>query len=114
MIFLGRYDNSEAIINGYYCKFKTIISKKNTLMYTRTFILIYHWRYEKQVHEIYGMVKLQKYSISRVENFLNLGSHQFYKVYEVFQNAYIIIRNTKNNTFHFNHYINWRSNPSTI
>ena len=53
------------------------------------------------------MVKLEKYPISMPENFLNLGSQQFYKISEVLQSVHIIPKNTKNNTFHLNYYIDW-------
>ena len=53
------------------------------------------------------MVKLEKYQISRVENLLNLNDQQFYKISKVLQNAHIIPRDTKDNTFYLNNYIDW-------
>ena len=53
------------------------------------------------------MVKLKKYLISKVENPLNFGSQQFYKISKVLQNAHVIQRDTKNNTSYLNNYIKW-------
>lgn len=48
--------------------------KKKLIMYTKVFIKIYNWRPKKLVYKTYDIVKLEKYPILRVENFLNLGS----------------------------------------
>ncbi len=57
--------------------------KKKLMIYTRAFIEIYNWCYRGLVHETHGIVKLEKYPISRAENPLNLGGQQFYKISEV-------------------------------
>ena len=53
------------------------------------------------------MVKLEKYPIWRVENLLNLSGQQFYKISKVLQSAPIVSKNTKDNTFYLNNYIDW-------
>lgn len=52
------------------------------------------------------MVKLENYPILIVDNFLNLGTQQFYQILEVLRNDYIVPTNTKSNTFLVNNYIN--------
>ena len=81
--------------------------KEKQVMYTQALIEIYNWRYKRLVHETHGIVELEKYSISKAKNLLNLGSQQFYKISEVLQSAHVVSRNTKNNTFYLNNYINW-------
>ena len=53
------------------------------------------------------MVKLEKYSISKVEKPLNLGGQQFYKISEILQSAHIILKDIEGNTFYLNNYIDW-------
>ena len=53
------------------------------MMYIGAFIEIYNWRYRGLGREIHGMVKLEKYLISRIKNSLKLGSQQFYKISKV-------------------------------
>ena len=52
-------------------------------MYIRAFVEIYNWQNRRLFHEIYGIVKLEKYLILRAKNALNLGNQQFYKISEV-------------------------------
>lgn len=51
--------------------------KKKPVIYTEAFVEIYNRRNRKQVNKTYKMVKVEKYPISRAENTLNLGAHQF-------------------------------------
>ena len=57
--------------------------KKKPVIYIRGFVKIYNWRFRRLVHETHGMVKLEKYLISKTENPLNLGNQRFYKISEV-------------------------------
>lgn len=52
------------------------------------------------------MVKLEKYLIPKAKNLLNLGGQQFLKISKVLKFAYIVSKNTKDNIFHLNNYIN--------
>ena len=76
-------------------------------MYTGAFVEIYNWYSRRLVHKTYEIVKLAKYQILKVENSSNLGGQQFYKIFKVLQNAYVVPRDTKSNTFYLNNYINW-------
>ena len=53
------------------------------MLYTNTFVKIYNWRYRKLVHKTHEIIKLEKYQISKIENLLNLGNQQFYKISKV-------------------------------
>lgn len=57
--------------------------KKKLVIYIIIFVEIYNWQSKELVHKTYGIIKLKKYPISKIENFLNLGNQQFYKVFEV-------------------------------
>ena len=74
-------------------------------MYTRALVEVYNWHSRNLVYKIHEIIKLEKYLISKAGNPLNLGGQQFYKISKVLQSAYIISRNTKNNTFYLNNYI---------
>ena len=77
------------------------------VIYTRAFIELYNWCSSELVYETHGIVKLEKYPISRAENSLNLVGQRFYKISEVLQSAHILGRDTKSNTFYLNNYIDW-------
>lgn len=74
-------------------------------MYTETFIKIYNLKYKKLVDKIHRMIKLEKYSILRAENFLNLDGGQFQKISNILKTIYIGPRDTKGHTFYLNNYI---------
>ena len=76
-------------------------------MYTRAFVEIYNRRSRGLVHEIYKIVELEKYLISRAKNSLNFNSQRFYRKSEVLQSAHVILRDTEGNTFYLNNYIDW-------
>lgn len=75
------------------------------MIYTKAFIEIYHSHSRKLLQKTYKIVKIEKYSISRVENSLNLDSQQFYKIFKILQSTYIMLKDTKNNIFYLNNYI---------
>ena len=53
------------------------------------------------------MVELEKYPILKAENPLNLGGQQFYKISEVLQITHVVLRDTEDNIFYLNNYIDW-------
>ena len=79
--------------------------KAKPVIYTGAFVEIYNWRSGKLVHKTHGMIELEKYPISRAEKPLNLDGQQFYKISKVLQNAHIVPKNTEDNTFFLNNYI---------
>ena len=84
------------------------LDQKNKLvMYTRAFVEFYNWCSKRLVYKTHEIVELEKNPISKAENFLNLGSQQFYKISEVLQSTYVVPRDIETNTFCFNNYIDW-------
>ena len=86
------------------------------MIYTGVFVEIYNWHSRRLVHKTHGMVKLEKYPISRIRNLLNLGGLRFYKISQVLQIAHVVPKNTEGKTFYLTNYIDWdqfnqRSNP---
>ncbi len=77
------------------------------MMSPKAFVEISNWRFRRLVHKTHRMIKLEKYSISRAENPLNLGGQQFYKISEFLQSAYIVLKDIKDNTFYLNNFIDW-------
>ena len=77
------------------------------MLYTGAFVKVYNWRSRKLVYETHEIVKLKKHQISKTENLLNLSGQQFYKISKVLQIAYIIPKDTEDNTFYLNIYIDW-------
>lgn len=53
------------------------------------------------------MIELEKYPISRIKNLLNQSGQQFYKISKVIQCAHIVPKNTENDIFYLDNYINW-------
>lgn len=51
------------------------------------------------------MVNFEKYLIFRVENPLNLGSQQFYKIFKFIQSILVVSKTIKGNIFYLNNYI---------
>lgn len=52
-------------------------------MYTEVFVKIYNWHNRRLVDKTQGILELEKYLISRVENYFNLNTQQFYKISKV-------------------------------
>ena len=48
--------------------------KDKPVIYTGAFVEIYNWRYREQVHEIHGMIELEKMRVSTAENPHNLSA----------------------------------------
>ncbi len=74
--------------------------KRKPVIYIGAFVEIY-----KVFYEIHGIVKLEKYPISKVENPLNLGSQQFYKISEILRRIHVVPKDTERNTSYLNDYI---------
>lgn len=48
--------------------------RRKLVMYIGIFVEIYHWQKRELVYETHEMIELEKYSISKAENPLNLES----------------------------------------
>lgn len=74
-------------------------------MYTKAFVEIYNWSNRRQVHKTCEMVKCEKYLILKTKNALNLSAYWFFKISRVSYNAHIEPKDTYNNIFYNNNYI---------
>ena len=75
-------------------------------MYIRAFVEIYNWCSRRRVCKTHGIVELEKYIISQAEILLNLGSQQFYKIFEFLQSVYVVPRDIEDDSFYLDNYIN--------
>ena len=51
------------------------------------------------------MAEPEKSPILKARNLLNFSGQRFYKISEVLRSAHIVSRNTENNIFYFNNFI---------
>ena len=51
------------------------IPKGKPVTYTGVFFKLYNWRNGRLVHEIHGIIELEKMHISTAENSCNLNTH---------------------------------------
>ena len=67
-------------------------AKGKPITYTGAFVELYKWRNRGQVHEIHGMVELDKWHSSTAENFRNLGAHRIIELSSILHSAYVVSR----------------------
>lgn len=53
------------------------------------------------------MAELEKYSTLKVDKPLDLGTHQFYKIFLILRNAHVMPRDNDGKVFYFMNYIDW-------
>ena len=82
-------------------------AKGKPITYTGAFVEFYKWRNRGQVHEIYGMVELDKWHASTAENPRNLGAHCIIEVSLVLRSAHVVPRDQDRMVFYVNNYIDW-------
>ena len=68
---------------------------------------LYKWKNRGQVHEIHGMVELDKWHASTAENPRNLGAHRIIEVFLVLRSAHVVPRDQDRMVFYVNNYIDW-------
>ena len=83
------------------------MAKSKPITYTRAFVELYKWRNRGQVHEIHGMVELEKWHVSTAENPRNLGAHHIIEVSSVLRSAHVVPRDQDRAVFYVNNYIDW-------
>ena len=81
--------------------------KGKPITYTGPFVELYKWRNRGHVHEIYGMVELEKWHASTTENPRNLGAHCIIEVSSVLRSAHVVPRDQDKAMFYVNNYIDW-------
>ncbi len=81
--------------------------KSKPVTYTEAFVELYNWRNREQVHEIHGMIALEKMRDSISENPRYLGAHRIIEISSVLRSAYIVLRDQEKVVFYVNNYIDW-------
>ena len=72
---------------------KRFTAKNKPITYTGAFVELYKWKNRGQVHEIHGMVELDKWHVSMAENPRNLGACRIIAVSLVLRSAYVVSNN---------------------
>ena len=85
---------------------KLFILKNKLVIYIRKFVELYNKRNCRQVHEIYGIMELEKMRASIIENSHNLGTDWMIEILLVLHNANIVPRDQDRFVFYINNYIN--------
>ncbi len=81
--------------------------KGKPVTYIGAFVELYNWKNRGQVHEIYGMIKLEKMCASIAENLRNFGAHQIIEISSVLYSAHVVPRDQDKVVFYVNNYIDW-------
>lgn len=64
--------------------------KDKPVLYSRAFIELHYWRNHRLMHEIYRMVEVEKYFVSRVENSQKLDTYRFYEIPSILCSIHIM------------------------
>ena len=80
-------------------------AKGKPIIYTRTFVELYKWRNYRQVHEIHGMVGLDKWHAPTAENPCNLSAHCIIELSSVLRSAHVVSRDQDRMFFYISNYI---------
>ena len=83
------------------------MAKGKPITYTKAFVELYKWKNLGQVHEIHGIVELDKWHVSIAENPRNLGAYCIIEVSSVLCNAHDVSRDQDKMVFYINNYIDW-------
>ena len=86
---------------------KQFMAKGKPITYTEAFVELYKWKNCGQVHEIHGMVELDKWHALMAENPRNLGVHCIIEVSLVFRGIHVVCRDQDRMVFYVINYIDW-------
>ncbi len=81
--------------------------KNKSITYIEVFVKLYNWRNDGQVHEIYGMVELEKMRTSTAEHLRNLGAHYIVEISSILCSTHVVPRDQERIVFYINNYIDW-------
>ena len=82
-------------------------AKGKPITYIGAFVELYKWRNRGQVHEINGMIELDKWHASTAENLRNHGVHRIIEVSSILHGAHVVPRDQDRMVFYVNNYIDW-------
>ena len=80
--------------------------KDKPVKYKEAFVELYNLKNYGQVHEIHGMIELEKMGVLTAINLHNLGTHQNFEILLILHNVYIISSDQNKFMFYINNYIN--------
>ena len=84
---------------------KRFTPKGKLVIYIEALVELYNRRNHSQVHEIYGIVELEKMCASIAKNLRNLGVCQIIEISLVLHSAHMIPRDQNKVVFYVNNYI---------
>ena len=80
--------------------------KGKPVIYTGALVELYNWRNHEQVHEIHGIIELEKICVLIAENLCNLGTYWIIEISLVLCSAHVALRDQDKVMFYINNYIN--------
>ena len=83
------------------------IFKDKPTIYTGSLIILYNWRNRGQVHELYGIIELEKMCALITKNLYNLGIYRIIKILLVLCSTHIRSKDQNKFMVYVNNYINW-------
>ncbi len=86
---------------------KQFTPKGKPAIYTGELVELYNWRNHIQIHEIHGMIELEKMCASIAENPRNLSIYQIIEISLVLHCTHLVPRNEDKVMFYVNNYIDW-------
>ena len=67
--------------------------KSKPITYIGAFVELYNWRNRGQVHEIHGIVELEKIHASTAKHLRNFGAHRIVKISLILRKVHVVPRN---------------------
>ncbi len=81
--------------------------KGKPIIYIGASVELYNWRNRRQVHEIHGMVELEKMCASMAKHPRNLGAHRIVEISSILRSAHVVPRDQEKIMLYVNNYIDW-------
>ena len=81
--------------------------KDKPVTYTGAFVELYNWKNGRQIHEIHGMIELEKMCTLTMENSHNLGAHWIIEISSILCDTHMVSRDQDKFVFYVKNYINW-------
>ncbi len=81
--------------------------KGKPIIYIGAFVELYNWRNRGQVHEIHGIVELEKMRTSMAKHPRNLGAHCIAEISLILRSVHVVPRDQERIVFYVNNYIDW-------
>ena len=86
---------------------KQFIPKNKPVIYTRALVELYNWKNRVQVHEIYGMIELEKIYALIAKNPRNFGAYWIIEISLILCSVHVIPKDEDKVIFYINNYIDW-------